>query len=51
MLPLLVDAYLNFKHGGCSTEHAAGDTFSLPVFDIYSNMYIVDLRTLLSDMY
>jgi len=49
MLPHLVDAYLKFKHGGGSTEHAAGDTFSLPVLDVYGNIHIISLCTLLSN--
>ena len=48
MLPLLIDAYLKFKHDGRSTEHAAGDTFSLPIFDVYGNIYVINLRVVLS---
>jgi len=43
MLPLLVDAYLKFKHSGTVAEPAAGEVFTLPVFDVYGKISSVKL--------
>jgi len=43
MLPLLVDAYLKFKHGGTAAEPAAGEVFTLPVFDVYGKVGSIKL--------
>jgi len=43
MLPLLVDAFLKFKHGSMAAEPAAGEVFMLPVFNVYGKLNSVKL--------